>query len=28
VVPAPGEYEDSEDENCYRKGIHVHRQGL
>jgi len=28
VAPAPGEYENSEEENCYRKGIHIHRQGL
>jgi hypothetical protein len=28
VSPAPGEYEDSEEENCYQKGKHIHRQGL
>jgi len=23
VAPAPGEYKDSEGENCYRKGVHI-----
>jgi len=28
VAPTPAEYEDSEEENCYQKGTHIHRQGL
>lgn len=28
VAPAPGEYKESEEEMCYLKSIHIHRQGL